>query len=120
MANYKEQTISGLVWQRSNLVQIHNTLNTIPSIMFYEEEVVALPSGPVTKHIGHLTEVFSDPLKEFNLVHPETGDVLGTATYQQIYLMLHSLYMHLAYIRDNPPPLTPQPDPPPVEEQPVE
>lgn len=118
MSNYKEQTISGSAWQRANLVQIHNTLNATPTIVFYEEEAVMLPSGVVTKHVGQLTEIFSDPLKEFNLVHPETGDVLGTATYQQIYLILHSLYMHLAYIRDNPPPpviLDPQP-----EEQPVE
>lgn len=119
MPNYKEEVITGSVWQRANLVQIHNTLNAVPSIVFYEEEVVSVPSGPVTRNVGQITESFSDPTIEFNLVHPETGIVLGTASYQQIYLLLHSLYMHLAHIRDNPVlPVVP-PDIPPSDEPPI-
>jgi hypothetical protein len=37
----------------------------------------------------------------FPLVNPETGEPLGqTMTHAQLYVALHSLYMHLAQERD--------------------
>jgi hypothetical protein len=119
MPNYKEQTATATAWQRANEVRISNPANGVPNIVFYEEEAINLPSGIITRNVGNLTESFADPTKTFNLLHPVTGDVIGTAAYQDIYVMLFSLYMALADRRDNPPPPPPPAEePPPVEEPP--
>lgn len=102
MSEYKEQTISGIAWQRGYKIVIDNKLGDTPTIIFYEEEAVQLPSGPVTHHVGQLVEPFVDPAHEYPLLNPADGTPLGaTATYQQLYVMLWSLYMHLADRRDS-------------------
>jgi hypothetical protein len=121
MPNYKESTGTTTSWQRAYQVNISNKLSEVPKIIFYEEEAVNLGSGNfITKHVGHLEETFTNPLTEFNLINPETGDVIGTSTYMQAYLILHSMYMHLVYIRDNPIIIVdPVVEDPPPEEPPV-
>ena len=62
---------------------------------------------------------------EFPLLNPVTGEQIGTAKYQDIYVMLHSLYYYLADVRDSyVPPVFVDPitliEQPPVEEPPVE
>lgn len=116
MPNYKEQTSQAVAWQRAYQVVIDNKLNTIPNITFYEEEVVLLPAGHVNKTAGHITELLQDPINEFPLLNPETGDVVGTAKYMDCYVLLHSLYMYLVNKRDNPPISIPLSQ----EEQPIE
>jgi len=101
MANYKEQTVTGAKWTRSNRVVIQNPYQGVPTIYFNEEEITALSDG--LKHSrpnGGLTKEFSDPMGEFPLIHPETGVQIGTATYQEVYVLLHSLYIALANERD--------------------
>lgn len=44
--------------------------------------------------------VFSSPFEEFALIHPETGQVIGAAKYQDLYVLISSLYLHLAGKRD--------------------
>lgn len=112
MPNYNETNVSGIAWQRAYQIQINNRVNQMPNIIFYEEEAIDLPSGPITKHIGQLVENFTDPLKEFNLIHPLTGDVIGIAKYQDFQVLLYSLYMNLVNARDNPPVVVPTPEEP--------
>ena len=114
MSNYKETQAVGTSWQRAYSVTISNNIGQVPVITFYEQKVIQTDVGLITTSVGQMTEYFSDPLVEFNLLHPETGMILGTSTYQNIYVMLHSLYMHLANKRDTPPAPTPAPAPAPA------
>ena len=102
MANYKEVTVAGAKWVRAWQVNIENKYGQVPKCTFFEETIVEVGDGePVSKLIpGQIQEMFSDPTTEFNLIHPVTGDVIGTATYQDIYVVLSSLYLDLAAKRD--------------------
>lgn len=104
MANYKETSVAGSKWTRSWQVVVENKFNKTPSITFFEEQIVDVGDGVPTSTLvqGQLTEKFDDPTKTFNLVHPVTGDVIGTGTYQDLYVLLSSLYLSLATARDTP------------------
>lgn len=101
MANYKEQTASAVKWQRANQVTVSNPFGQVPNIVFYEEEVVQIDGNVIKRDAGTISESFFDPTKTFDLIHPETGAVMGTATYQDLYILLSSLYFALATARDN-------------------
>lgn len=103
MPNYNESTVTGTRWTRSNSVRIFNDYQSTPQINFAEEEIVSLGDGEFLKKpkggIGTLLTP-ENIITEFNLLNPETGDTIGTGTYQQVYVLLHSLYLHLAAERD--------------------
>lgn len=104
MANYKEGAVTGTNWTRSCRVVIDNTFGQIPTILFSEENVFAFGDEYIHRAKTHpdetLVENFSDVGKTFDLVHPETDQVLGSASYMEFYVTLYSLYMHLAKERD--------------------
>lgn len=101
MADYKEDKIKG--WQRSNYVSIDNSYGLIPKITFKEELIVRGENGKtlLQEDAGVITEEFSDPTREFNLLNPIDDTVIGTAKYVDIYTILYSLYRDLANKRDN-------------------
>lgn len=103
MANYREQSLSGQKWVRSNSVHISNPYQGVPVLRFGEEEITTLSDGKtVNAPMQGLVEPFSDPAKTFPLINPVTGESLGaTASYQDVYVLLHSLYIALATARDN-------------------
>jgi len=109
--NYQQSTIQGeiTIWRRARRVCINNNFEQMPEIEFYEEEKTITPNAVLSRDTETLKETFTNPLEEFNLLHPETGEVIGTAKYQDIYVMLYSLYMKLAERRDNPPVIEAQP-----------
>jgi len=104
MSNYQQTTVAGEAWTRASRVVIDNPLIEVPTINFVEQRVVALGNGQtIEQPAGNIVEHFH-PLNqdtEFSLRHPETGDVIGTATYAQVHVLLHSLYYALAERRDN-------------------
>lgn len=102
MPNYKQQSnIIGESWNRSHKVVIDNPLNQPPIIHFLEELVFDLGNGEVIKKpLGAVYEVMTDPAVSFSILDVDTGEVTGTATYNDVYTLLHSLYMHLATRRD--------------------
>ena len=105
MANYKETTISATSWVRASYITIQNQLGVTPYISFQEEEVFQAGSSVVTRSPNSMTfppvgASFADPTTQFSLVHPVTGVVLGSAKYLDIQVMIYSLYMHLAKVRD--------------------
>lgn len=95
-------------YTRAYNISIENPLGETPLIRFNEELVEVKPDGSaeVVGRAGnhHVSQWLPEELMstEFNVLHPETGDALGTATYGEMQVMLHSLYLHLAFIRDNP------------------
>jgi hypothetical protein len=117
MANYSEEILEGntVAWTRSPRIVIDNPYGGVPSISFTEERKAQLPNGeivvlPLTK-TRNITEAFTDPNKVINLVHPVTGESLGTSTYMNLQVLLCSLYHQLATERD----AYVEPEPEPVE-----
>lgn len=103
MSNYKQSTVTGDSWVRAKRVVIENSLDGTPAITFIEEQVISTAQGiaPI-KEVGCVCEPFdaTNALEEFPVYHPETGVFLGSSTYQDAYVMLHNLYMHVAAKRD--------------------
>lgn len=114
--NYKETEVTGQQWTRCFDVRCRNPYEGVKEIEFSEEVAINLGDKVITQPTGsRITEQFTDHDEVFALLHPTTGDALGTATYGQFYAMVHSLYMHLADKRDaaNAPPLPTVPEPEP-------
>lgn len=99
MPNYSETTIDGTSWLRASRILIKNGKNTTPSIHIVEEKVISVEGKELLIPSSELHEQF-DPVKTFNLLNSSTGEVVGTATYQDVYEMLYSVYIHLATLRD--------------------
>lgn len=102
MANYKESNVTGVTWQRCNRIDIRNPYEEPKFAVFLEEEVTELANGKTVKTpVGQILGEFTEPSTVVNLINPETGDSLNSSvTYQDIYVILHSLYIKLATERD--------------------
>ncbi len=101
--NYKQTSLSGDSWVRASSIMIDNPLAGVPVIRFIEDKILNLENEVLIKNsISTLVETFTtaNSNTEFNLRNPETSEIIGTSTYSEIYVILHSLYMHLAEKRD--------------------
>lgn len=102
MANYQESNISGVSWKRCYRIDVRNQYQDNKSLIFLEEVLTLLNDGRVlTEPSTNIQIQFLDPNKVINLINPETGDSLNTTvTYQDLYTILHSLYIQSATERD--------------------
>ena len=90
--------INGKKWKRANAISIQNHLNVVPSISFNQEIIASFDDGTSAsiESAGMLTEHFINTAEAFNLLNPLDGTIIGTSTYQDVYVMLASLYAHIA------------------------
>lgn len=103
MADYKEQTISGQQWQRVWRVECDNKLGGQRRITYYEETAVKVGDHVITSPISKTLVKPFDATTEgdtFDLVHPMTGETVGTMTEQALFIALFSHYLHTASQRD--------------------
>lgn len=106
MANYNEETMNGDVvsWTRAKKITVTNEYLETPSITYEEESKATLPDDTIVNvplvEETVITEELTGTTEEFNLVNPTTGASLGTATYGDVQVMMHSLYLYLAGKRD--------------------
>lgn len=108
MPQYQEQPLTGSRWRRSHFVACENPVVGEKAITFHEQFVKQTSDGAVTfEEAGSLRKPFVDPTATFNLRSPVDDTlILGangqplTATYQDVYVILHSLYLALASARD--------------------
>lgn len=100
---YRQEAAAATKWRRGSGVIIFNPLGAPASIFFQEEDVVQLPGSTL------ITKVDNDGLMNqqfvaggtFPVRNPETGELTGqTATHEQLYALLYSLYMQTALARD--------------------
>jgi len=105
MANYKEQNISGSAYIRAREVHIANPLDGQRTIVFDEERIMNLDGESVITPCRlerPRTDFTQDnAMTTFNLLDQNGVPTGTTATYMEVYLMLQSLYYHLAQQRDN-------------------
>lgn len=102
MANYKETQINATKYQRAKFVMINNEKGYYPRISFTEEQIVILDDGSFIKNeCGLISEELNETssTEQFNIVD-SNGNIVGQATYNDVYNMLSSLYLHIASKRD--------------------
>ena len=110
---YNETTTT--LYKRANVIVINNELGTAPEITF-QEQYATIEGESVEGRVGSCSLVMpSEAGATFPLEHPITGDPLGEASFESLQVMLHSLYLYTAAIRDNPPE-----EPEPTEEEPTD
>ena len=93
-----EVTVTTTRFDRAYKVTVNYPNQGVPTIR-YDLERIERTNGDDKSLgvVGHFEESLMPANKEttFNLIN-EAGDVLGTATYEQVQLMLYSLFFHLA------------------------
>ena len=105
MPKYNETSVVGESWKRAFQILIENFYGRIPKIRFSEEEIFVNSEGrAVGMYNGEgIEEYFTNEnaLTRFQLKNPQTEEYIDQyATYQDLYVLIHSLYFHLAKIRD--------------------
>ena len=111
MSNYKQEVASGESWQRAKEIRVLNPINEFPTIYFDEEQVIQLDTGETIKSARDPsstikeTLTFDNATTEFPLINPQTGERIpdATSTYQELQVLMHSLYIYMAKRRDGGP-----------------
>lgn len=116
--NYRETTENVTKWRRSFRVQIDNPYAGTPSVVFHEEDCLIMSDGEIIKRNAGQVQVTFDPSTIIPLINPWTGepitnvdDVQQTASHIEAYILLHSLYIQNATLRDIPLPIEETEDP---------
>ena len=105
MPKYKESSVTGESWRRSFQIVGSNEYGEEPTIQFSEEDIFILPDNKVVNYrtgsnVG-TTFTPENSLTQFQLRNPETEEYIDSyATYKDLFVLLHSLYFHLAKKRD--------------------
>lgn len=102
---YRESTVAGTSYQRGRSMYFENPRNGIPSILVREEKVTILsPDRTITEPDGEILKTIPPDQfsTTFQIRNPINNDIIEgeTATYQDIFVLLFSLYWHLAEERD--------------------
>ena len=105
MPKYNESTVAGESWKRAFQILIENFYGGVPKIRFSEEEIFVTTDGRKAGSFNGegIEEYFTNEnsLTQFQLRNPETEEYIDQyATYRDLYVLIHSLYFHLANIRD--------------------
>lgn len=105
--NYKETENTATQWRRAFRVQIDNPYLESPKVFFHEEDCIIFNNGKLVKQNAGTLAVDFDPSGSIPLLNPWTGDPLtnvdGVQQYAsqiEAYILLHSLYIQKALIRD--------------------
>jgi hypothetical protein len=91
--------VTGTKYTRSNVVTVTNPYGGVPTITFGRETIVLLDDNThiTMENLGAISESLINPTEPFNLIHPADGVTkIGSATYQEVYLMLYGLYLHVS------------------------
>lgn len=105
MPKYNQTTVLGESWKRAFQIVIENFYGKNPRIRFSEEEIFVGVNGRLAgSYNGEgIEESFTteNALTQFQLRDPETEEYIDQyATYRDLYVLIHSLYFHLAKERD--------------------
>lgn len=103
MPNYKESTIPCTSYVRAHHAVAVNPLQGPKFIQFREETVIVLPDGTSsTTPAGDCAKFLTaeNATESFPLLDADGNPTGQTSTYSDVYLVLMSLYYHVANQRD--------------------
>lgn len=105
MPKYNESNIAGETWRRAFEIFCRNDYEGLQGIEYREEDIFVLADGrPISDRRGErVGEVFTprNATTTFKIRNPLTEEyTTQTATYQDVFVLLHSLYFYLAERRD--------------------
>lgn len=96
MTNYKQNSVTGETYQRSNQVVIDNPLGGVPRVTFLEQEVITLSDGRTIYNPVAGVGVDFTATDEFPLIDPADDTPLGgSVTHRDLQVILYSLYKQL-------------------------
>ena len=96
MPNYKQNSVTGETYQRSNQVIVDNALGGMPRITFQEQEVITLSDGRVILNQVAGVGIDFNIADTFPLVDPSTDAPIGhSVTHGDLQVILYSLYKAL-------------------------
>lgn len=101
--NYQETNVSGTSYVRAYAGSFVNFLDGMKRIDFQEERVVNVEGlPPIKTPVGCIEKMLTpeNMATSFDILNPQTGEIVSQATYIELYTMLHSFYIHLATERD--------------------
>lgn len=121
MPKYNQSDVTGESWTRAFRIEINNPLPepnspinyavpNNPEIFFVEETIVETSDGKIIKqtvpHYSSLTfareELTETNRNETFIIVDENGnETMNTSTYNEVYNLLSSLYIHVAKKRDS-------------------
>ncbi len=105
MADYKQTTVAGTLWNRFGRIEIDNTRNGVPSIVCAEQSVIILGSNEIVKEVGTLRFDF-DATAEFPILDPVTNTVQNDDWLEALpkgmrtYVLIYSYVLSQASLRD--------------------
>lgn len=107
MADYKETDVSGVAWQRAQVIIIGNQYQQPQTVTYQEEVLINLNDGTVQQPVGSLSYTI-DPMGEIELRDPATLELTGESIpVALIHQALFSDYINRAMARDDGANLTP-------------
>ena len=95
---------------RASNISFYNPLGGTPYVGISEEMVNIVDSDasvvnddPFMRTLPGISMAMTpeNATTPFNLLDPTTGNVIGSATYEQVFGTIYSLYFHLAGLRDS-------------------
>lgn len=98
-ANYKQTNATGSMWTRCKNVYVNNPYGGVPTVVLNEESAISIGDTVITQP-GRVINGSFTPTASFDLLNPDTGDVIGTATHMEVYVLLHSLWLSMAKAQD--------------------
>lgn len=95
-------TIDKTLYERAHRVELHNPLNKLPFIEFYTSWVEKdNETGEETqKEMKRTLREHYNPAEAFNVMDAD-GNVIGQATYEQLFGLLYGLFFYVAAKEDS-------------------
>lgn len=102
MPNYLESNVVGSKYVRCKSLHVSNPLNGVKYISMEEEQVIQLEDESISKPYSAMSKMLTEETANttFDILNPEDNSVVSSMTYQDVYAVLYSLYMHSALERD--------------------
>lgn len=100
MNNYNETSAESTSWLRANRFELLNGYGAAPQINITEEMIVSIGGLTLNKFTGVLVVPYS-PTGTINLYNPNTGEVVGTMSHNEIMTIMYSIYRDAAEKRDS-------------------
>jgi hypothetical protein len=102
--DYRQSTVAGTSYQRGRSLYFENPKGSNPSLLIREERITVLADREIAEPAGEILRTITPEMMAttFQLRNPTDNEPIpnGTFTYQDLYVVLFSLYWHLAEERD--------------------